>query len=334
MTKINPNLNIDDEFDPEVVINRRRKLPTVSRFKVLPRSEHAVTDEALQYASQGEVADEEAFRPTYQGSRWEREWILTYLGNFYEQHLLTDVLRRAKGGKEANVYCCLADPAVGLELLAAKLYRPRMLRNLRNDARYRQGRDYLDEFGKVIRDNRLLVAIRKGTSIGKETVHTSWLEHEYHALEQLHAVGCDVPRPVAVGENTILMEYLGDPDRPAPTLHEVRLTVREARSLFDRLVVNLEKMLAAGRVHGDLSAYNVLYWEGTGTIIDFPQAVNPYQNQDAWDIFRRDVTRLCQYFQRYGLGNRPERLASALWDRFTLPRGPEVPLDDEEEIEE
>lgn len=329
MTKINPNHKIDDEFDPEVVLNRRRKLPAVSRFKVQHRSEHAVTDEALQYSNLGEVADEEGFRPTYQGSRWEREWILTYLGNFYEQHLLTDVLRRAKGGKEANVYCCLAHPTVGVDLLAAKLYRPRMLRNLRNDARYRQGRDYLDEFGKVIRDERLLVAIRKGTSTGKETVHTSWLEHEFRALEHLRAAGCDVPRPVAVGENTILMEYIGDPDRPAPTLHEVRLAVREARALFDRLVENLEKMLAAERVHGDLSAYNVLYWEGAITIIDLPQAVNPYQNRDAWDIFRRDVTRLCQYFQRYGLGNDPERLASDLWDRHALPRGPDIPLEDE-----
>ena len=103
--------------------------------------------------------------------------------------LLTDVLCRVKGGKEANVYCCQSHPGVGMELLAAKLYRPRMLRNLRNDARYRQGRDYLDEFGKVIHDSRLLVAIRKGTSIGKETSHTSWLEHEYRTLEVLRAAG-------------------------------------------------------------------------------------------------------------------------------------------------
>ncbi len=87
------------------------------------------------------------------------------------------------------------------------------------------------------------------------------------------------------------------------------------------------------RVHGDLSAYNVLYWQEDVQIIDLPQAVNPYQNPDAWDIFRRDVTRLCQYFQRYNLGNHPEKLAATLWDRYTLPRGPEVPLDDAEEEE-
>ena len=116
-------------------------------------------------------------------------------GELLQAHLLTDVLRRARGGKEANVYCCQANPAVGMDLLAAKLYRPRLLRN---DARYRPGRDYLDEHGKVVRDQRLLVAIHKGTTVDKESVHTSWLEHEYQALKLLRSAGCDVPRHVPV----------------------------------------------------------------------------------------------------------------------------------------
>jgi len=331
MNKINPNLSIDDDFDPEVILNRRQAGSAQHRAG---RSAHAVTDEILRYSGVAAVADEAAFSPTYQGSRFEREWILDYLGSFYDQSLLTDVLRRVKGGKEANVYCCQAHPGTGMELLAAKLYRPRMLRNLRNDARYRQGRDYLDEYGKVIRDQRLQVAIRKGTSVGKEAVHTSWLEHEYRTLELLRAAGCSVPRPVAVGSNTILMEYIGDMDQAAPTLHEVRLPLRQARGVFDRLMEDLDKMLAAGRVHGDLSAYNVLYWEDQARIIDLPQAVDPRQNPDAWDIFQRDVTRLCQYFQKYGLGRHPGQLSADLWSRFAYPRGPEAPDPVEEEVDE
>jgi RIO kinase 1 len=331
MNKINPHITIDDDFDPEVILHRRKAASAPRRAG---RSEHAVNDEILRYAGAGALSDEAVFSPTYQGSRFEREWILNYLGGFYDQSLITDVLRRVKGGKEANVYCCLAHPATGMPLLAAKLYRPRMLRNLRNDARYRQGRDYLDEYGKVIRDQRLKVAIRKGTEVGKEAVHTSWLEHEYRTLELLRAAGCSVPRPVAVGSNTILMEYIGDEDLAAPTLHEVRLPARQARGVFDRLLEDINKMLAAGRVHGDLSAYNVLYWQGQARIIDLPQAVDPRQNPDAWDIFQRDVTRLCQYFQNYGLGRQPEALAADLWDRYAYPRGPEAPPPDEEEGEE
>lgn len=326
MKKINPQLKIDDDFDSEAVFSYKRGAPTPMR-KV--KSKAALTDEALRYSGVQAVADEAAFSPSYHGSRWEREWILKYLGGFFEQNLLTDVLSRAKGGKEANVYCCLANPALGMDLLAAKLYRPRLLRNLRNDARYRQGRVYLDEYGKEVNEG-MKVAIRKGTTVGKEAIHTSWLMHEYRSLEVLFAAGCDVPRPVAAGSNAILMEFIGEPDHPAPTLHEVHLTTRQARPLFDRLVINLEKMLAVGRVHGDLSAYNVLYWQGTICIIDLPQVIDPRQNADAWDIFCRDVTRLCQYFQPYGLGLHPERLADRLWDQHAYPRGPQVLLDEDE----
>jgi RIO kinase 1 len=330
MTKINPKLKIDEDFDP-VELYPGKAAP--SRFRKAWRSDHAVSDEILRYTDHDGVMGQDAFSPTYQGARYEREWILTYLGNFYEQGLIVDVLQRVKGGKEANVYCCKGSPNSGMELLAAKVYRPRMLRNLRNDARYRQGRDYLNEFGKVIHDAGLLVAIRKGSSVGKETAHVSWLEHEYATLEALRKAGCNVPRPVAVGNNTILMEYIGDLSHSAPTLHELRLPAREARSLFERLMADLNRMLAVGKVHGDLSAYNVLYWEGEGRIIDLPQAVEPRRNPDAWDIFRRDIARLCQYFQRYGLGRDPDRLAGEMWSRYDYPRGPEAPLPEEEEEE-
>ena len=55
-------------------------------------------------------------------------------GGFYEDKWFTDVLYRVKAGKEATVYCCQAGPAVGHELIAAKVYRPRMFRAMRNDS--------------------------------------------------------------------------------------------------------------------------------------------------------------------------------------------------------
>ena len=55
----------------------------------------------------------------------------------------------------------------------------------------------------------------------------------------------------------------------------MQLEQSEAQALFERLLQNLEIMLGCQRVHADLSAYNVLYWEGQLKIIDFPQAVDP-----------------------------------------------------------
>lgn len=305
--------HFDDEFD---ALNQSRDSgKNIHRFRK-HRSDLSLMDEAVRQHGAAAIPDSGGFTPTYAGSRHEREWIISYLGAFYEEGLIVDVLSKVKGGKEANVYCCAAADGLGADLLAAKIYRPRMLRNLRNDALYREGRKVLDDEGKQVNDHGMLKAIRNGSSFGKELSHTSWLEHEFETLRILHKAGASVPRPYASGNNTIIMEYLGDEEGSAPTLHEVHLgSRRQAKLLFDRLMENVELMLGCKRIHGDLSAYNVLYWDGDFRIIDFPQAVRPEDNRSAYAIFKRDVTRLCQYFDRYGLSTRPADLAWKMWQK-------------------
>lgn len=41
------------------------------------------------------------FDPTFSSSKYEREWILNYLGPFYEEHIISDVLRQVKGANQA-----------------------------------------------------------------------------------------------------------------------------------------------------------------------------------------------------------------------------------------
>src|SRR6185312_13707093 len=86
-----------------------------------------------------------SFNPTLLASKRDAPWILSSLTPFYEQQLITDVLHEAHSGKEATVYCCKAHPSTGVEYLAAKIYRPRMFRSLRNDAIYRFSRVQRDE---------------------------------------------------------------------------------------------------------------------------------------------------------------------------------------------
>ena len=57
----------------------------------------------------------------------------------------------------------------------------------------------------------------------------------------------------------------------------------KAKFLFDRMIHNVDLMLANKCIHGDLSAYNILYWEGEVLIIDFPQAVNPKNNRSSFE---------------------------------------------------
>src|SRR5688572_15351807 len=236
------------------------------------------------------------FNFTYSAARFEEGWLLDSLGDFYEHQWITDVLMRLKGGKEASVYLCRSGPAIEAPLVAAKVYRPRSLRNLKNDAEYRTGRVDLDESGHAITKEGDLHAMKKRTAYGEELRHQSWIAYEFQTLEILLAAGADVPRPYAMEKNAILMDYIGDLEVAAPTLNTVTLEPDEVRPLFERIVHNIDILLKNERIHGDLSAYNILYWGGDITMIDFPQVVPPESNPASWTIFLRDVTRVCQYF--------------------------------------
>jgi RIO kinase 1 len=159
-------------------------------------------------------------------------------------------------------------------------------------------------------------AIGKKTAFGVQVMHTSWLMHEYTTMERLYQAGAAVPQPVASTENAILMGYYGDGVRGAPTLNEVRLESDEAIPLFQEVMRNIELMLQNEMVHGDLSAYNVLYWDGEITVIDFPQVVDCNTNDEAYELLRRDVQRICEYFRRQGVQRDASALTDALWERF------------------
>jgi len=253
------------------------------------------------------------FKFTYKAARFEEAWLLDSLYEIAGQQLISDVLRKVKAGKEASIYMCRSGSIIDAGLIAAKVYRPRSLRNLKNDAIYRTGRTDLDEDGTALFKEADVRAIMQRSKYGEELRHTSWIAYEFKTLEKLYAAGADVPKPYAMLKNSIMMEYIGDAGTAAPTLSTVRLTRAEARPLFDRVVLNLNLLLANERIHGDLSAYNILYWKGAITLIDFPQVVHPESNPSAWVIFLRDVTRVCQYFKAQGIKCDGRKLATELW---------------------
>jgi len=276
---------------------------------------------AVQRSEFTNVSDDiNDFVPSYAESldplHHERQWLINSVASFYHDNLITDVTRIVKGGKEANVYCCTAGPTTGVELIAAKLYRPRMLRHLRNDAIYKEGRLLLDGDGKEAKGDREARAIRKKTRFGKQLDILNWIMHEYNVHRTLFQAGVDVPKPIAHSGNTILMAYIGDEQIAAPTLNEVRPNRSEAGQLFERILYNIHLMLVNHYVHGDLSAYNILYWDGKIWIIDFPQLVDARKNQNAHMLLGRDVERVCQYFARCGVKSDASQLTEHLWQEY------------------
>jgi RIO kinase 1 len=312
-------------FDPTWI---QRQTPRLG-----PKAKHVVKKAASEIIAEltDEVVDVQAtFEISYRPSRYEEGYLLTSLASFYDKGLITDVLSLVKGGKEANVYCCAAHPATGLGLLAAKVYRPRMFRNLRNDKMYQQGREVLTADGRPAGKaaGTIARAIRNKSGFGMEAAHTSWLMHEFVALERLYQAGAAVPRPLAGSDNAVLMTYHGEEGRPAPTLNSISLELGEAKALFSEVLRNAELMLQNELIHGDLSAYNILYWprpHGPGqiTIIDFPQVVYLHSNPKAHFILRRDIERTCEYFIKQGVRCNPRAIADGMWARYTEETDPE-----------
>ena len=305
--------DLDDNHDSGADASQRRFIKK--------RENRKLETDARLFARAQEISRE--FQFTYKAARFEEAWLLGSLVEIAEQQWISDVLRKVKGGKEASVYVCRAGPEIpGAGLVAAKIYRPRILRNLRNDAVYREGRGDLDDHGRRIIDTRKQHAMQKKTEFGRELLHQSWIAYEFTTMRALHAAGADVPEPFVMSQNAIVMEYVGSLGMAAPALNEVGLDIAEAEALFRRTLNNMDVMLANERIHGDLSAYNILYWEGDIKMIDFPQVVSPNINRHAFAIFRRDVQRVCEYFSSQGVDCDPAALAERLWTErgFRLPK--------------
>lgn len=268
---------------------------------------------------------------SYQPARYEEGWLLDSLDAFFQEHLITDVLSHVRGGKEASVYCCRADESTDAMLLAAKVYRPRQFRSLSNDAIYREGRQLLTAQGRAMLgergrqaqrpDARMMKAVAGKSAFGMEILHSSWLSYEFMFMERLYKAGAAVPKPYACGSNAVLMSFIGDEHMAAPALNNVRLDPEEAQALFGDVMRTIELMLSEGYVHGDLSAYNILYWQGEIVLIDFPQVTDCEHNNHAHSILKRDIQRVCDYFQRAGVACDPAELLADLWSRYRRSSG-------------
>ncbi|MCI0713410.1 MAG: hypothetical protein L0154_24855 [Chloroflexi bacterium] len=310
----------EEEFDPTNFDRRARR-------KRKPKARHVpkktVSEQLIEIAGDDFSLDHfESFKTTYTPSLYEADWLIDSLRSFFEEDLISDVLALVKGGKEASVYRCATGPAYEGDYLAAKVYRPRKFRNLTNDQMYRDGRELLSDKDEIIdnSDHRTMRAIKKHSSFGRQVEHTSWLMYEFRTLQEMYEVGGAVPKPVEVNENTILMSYIGDANRAASSLNKIRIEDRdEAYYLYDIVMNNVDLMLSMDMIHGDLSPYNILYWEGDIVLIDFPQVVNSRGNTQAAFILRRDIERVCEYFVRQGVERDAKAVFSDFYERYIAP---------------
>jgi RIO kinase 1 len=236
----------------------------------------------------------------------------TLMETFGADGSIRDVLGVIGDGKEATVYACRAGPDTGVERAVAKVYRARKFRAFANASAY--------EAGQIIGDARMARAIQGKTRKGRLIAHHLWIEREWETLCRLFDAGADVPEPYTHSSDAILMEYVGTDAAVAPLLRRVRLSRNQAETALQTLLSNVEIFLTCDRIHGDLSAYNVLYDRGRVCVIDFPQAIDARRNPNALELLRRDVMNLCRYFERLGIRTDAVGFAHDLWTRYTRGR--------------
>lgn len=135
----------------------------------------------------------------------------------------------------------------------------------------------------------------------KKTHHiiNLWVEKEYSNLQRSSLAEINVPKPILVKKNILLMELLGKDGIPYPLLRyspdaftKSTLTqiLDQTRQLFQR----------ANLVHADLSSFNILMGDRTPYFIDMSQSVL-ISHPRALDFLKRDLKNILSFFSMRGL---------------------------------
>ncbi len=141
---------------------------------------------------------------------------------------------------------------------------------------------------------------------------------EYDLLLACFKAGMNVPTPIGRVGNYVSMRLIGDGIEAAPQLRNVEL--EEPDIILDEILDDYLIMYRdVNYVHGDLSAYNILWWEGRAWIIDMPQAsqVGPWSDMSSVvNLLRRDIVNLLLYFKKYGIQRDPDEIVKVFLSEY------------------
>nr|WP_048054793.1 serine protein kinase RIO [Acidianus hospitalis] len=183
-------------------------------------------------------------------------------------------------GKEAKVY-----PAktVDGKYYAVKIYYISTSASKRAIQKYTFGDKRFEDI-KVTNTRQLII---------------TWARKEFKNLSIMYDSGVNVPKPVLVEENILVMDFIGENGNRAPLLKE--LSEDEiTKDLYDEVISQLEIMVNKAKlVHGDLSEYNIMVWDKV-YIIDVSQAIS-IESENAIDLLIRDIENMNRFFSSKGI---------------------------------
>ena len=126
---------------------------------------------------------------------------------------------------------------------------------------------------------------------------------EFDLLLGCFKAGMHVPTPIGRVGYYLTQRFIGDGLEPASQLRNV--TLEDPETVLDQILDDYLIMYRDVKyVHGDLSAYNILWWKDLPWIIDMPQAVKvgPWSDmKQVVSLLRRDIVNVLRYFKKYGI---------------------------------
>jgi len=168
-----------------------------------------------------------------------------------------------------------------------------------------------------------LAELRKVTSLRNfGGLISAWTRREHTILGLLTDAEVRVPRPYGHFRNVLVMEYVGDAEGAAPRLRDA--PIDDPAALYEDFVDQVGRMVRKAKlVHGDLSPYNVLYFEDRVVLIDVAQAVGS-DHSAARRLIERDIANFAKYFVRLGYPVEPDDILAAVGGDTIGPSATEV----------
>jgi len=127
-----------------------------------------------------------------------------------------------------------------------------------------------------------------------------WAKKEFKNLKRAYKVGLNVPNPLFIRKNILIMEYIGFESIPAPLLKDIK-NPKDPVNLMNELLIFIKILYQKAKlVHGDLSEFNILYHNQKPIIIDISQAVSIHHPK-AEVFLVRDIKNIFKYFEKLGI---------------------------------
>jgi RIO kinase 1 len=133
----------------------------------------------------------------------------------------------------------------------------------------------------------------------RETINL-WVRKEFRNLQSAAEAGVRVPAPRGFYKNILVIEYIGEPPRPAPTFAETEVDQSDYAWTFEA-VARLYR--SANLVHADLSEFNIFKSGSERVLFDMGSAVLKSHPQ-AEEFLRRDLTNMVRFFRKRGISEK------------------------------